>query len=1130
MTTPDARDRDRIRTELGTSFIVEASAGTGKTTEIINRIVAVLAAGTRVGSVVIVTFTNKAAGELKLRLRAALERARQVSIRQDERRSLEDALAHLEEARVSTIHSFCNDLLKERPVEARIDPSFETLPEPEARRLYARAFQNWLETALATPTPNLQRILRRTPYGGSITQSLRHSGWVLATWRDYSTPWEPQTFDRAAAVERVLRQLERLAAMLRTNPTDPLAYSLRSIIALSDHIARTESVRPRDLDELEAQIVELASDRWLRHPRRGTGTHFTTTLTRAEVLQAFENLCRELDAFRAAADADLAPRIQELLIESLRSYEALKAERGVLDFDDLLIRTRDLVRDNVSVRAELQQRFTHIFVDEFQDTSALQAEFLLLLCADDPSESDAARVRPAAGKLFIVGDPKQSIYRFRHADIRVYEAIKARLVVQGVECLRLSTSFRAVPTLQRLVNRAFEPVMTDPVHQPDYVPLEPWRSEADSPSVIVLAAPRPYGGNDQIAKKAIRESLPDATAALIDWLVHGSGWTVEEDGQHVPIEPHHICLLFRQYADFGADLTRPYVTALEARDLPHIVVGGRSLHGREEVETLRAAVAAIEYPDDDLSVYATLRGGLFAFPDADLFAYQQLHPLDYTRVPETVDPAFADIRDALLFLRSLHRRRNVYPVADTIMRLIEHTRSFANFVFRPSGEQVLANVLLVEEYAHAYDMSASVSFRGFVQQLERDAERSQAKEAPTLEEGTAGVRMMTVHKAKGLEFPVVILADFCASRGEQPREYFDSDRHLAALTLAGCSPRELLDNVAQAEAEDVAEMARLAYVAATRARDLLVISALGEEPFEEGWLAPLAPAIYPQAEDRRIVPPPLYCTEFGTETTLVRPPDSTARSVRPGTYAFGDADAPYTVVWWDPAALTLNAPPKFGIRQDTLLTHVAPAERIEEELSAYAAWQTRRSETLATAGTPTITIRRTTEVARHSTDDAPSVIIVDVPRPEIPRPTGPRFGTLVHAVLAAVPLDADADTVTTYTSLCAIVLGLPPEDAAAAADACVHALAHPLMRRAAAADRLNQCRREVPLTLMNGDELIEGIADIAFFEEGDWHVVDFKTDTDLENERSTYERQITLYARAIAAATGVSCDATILRI
>ncbi|HEX7809212.1 MAG TPA: 3'-5' exonuclease, partial [Thermoanaerobaculia bacterium] len=725
----------------------------------------------------------------------------------------------------------------------------------------------------------------------------------------------------------------------------------------------------------------------------------------------------------------------------------------------------------------------------------------------------------------------QSIYRFRRADIRVYDAIKHQLEQRGVPSLHLKTSFRSVPSVQRFVNGAFAPVMTGAaVHQPDYVPLMPSRAEVkDQPPVVVIAAPKPYGGNDDIAKSAIRNSLPDATVAFIQWLIDKSGWTVEENGKRVKIESHHICLLFRKYTEsYAGDLTRPYVSALEARDIPHVVVGGRSLHGREEVETLRAALAAIEYPDDDLSLYATLRGSLFAFADTDLFAYQRSHRLDYTRIPETVEPRFAEIREAMSFLRSLHRGRNARPVADTLTRLIEHTRSFANFVFRPSGEQVLANVLLVEEYARAYDLSGGVSFRGFVQQLERDAERSQAKEAPTLEEGSTGVRMMTVHKAKGLEFPVVILADFCAGSPERPREYFDGERELAALTLAECTPRELRDNELIAQREGQAEEARLAYVAATRARDLLVVTALGEGPHETGWLATLSPAIYPAPDQEPTAPQPSYSAKFARETTLARPDRIVMPSVRPGQYEFASEHGAYDVVWWDPRAFE-KAEPKFGVRQKEVLTE-DPAKDSNAEVAAFREWEARRVEAVAQGSVPQRSVSRATEVARASTNDVFDVMIVELPR-EAPRPAGARFGTFVHALMAAIPLDANRDTIEKYARLCARVLGATTEDAEAAVEAVEAALKYKLLRRAADAELRGECRREVPVTLTRDDgTLIEGIVDLAFAEGGKWFVVDFKTNADLTGEEEVYERQVALYAEAVAKSTGLKCSAIILRI
>lgn len=1131
----DQAARDRIRTDLGHSFFVEASAGTGKTTEIVHRIVAVLASGAAtVNSIVVVTFTAKAAGELKLRLRGALEHARQKATAAAEKESLERALSHLEEARVSTIHSFCSDVLSERPVEAGIDPSFAMLPDAEAEQLFSIAFTGWMEGRLGNPTPALRRVLRRTPKGRGVTEMLRRGGWDLAEWRDCRTPWAIQAFDRGPAIEALVQHVHAFADVLRTNPTDPLAWSLRDAMALSDHITRTETVRPRDIDELEGRFIALADSYFFHHPLKGRGPQFAPGIPRQTVHQEHARFCGAVGVFRDQANAELAPYLQRELMETVDRYAALKAERGVLDFTDLILRARDLIRDDAAVRRELQERFTHIFVDEFQDTSVLQAELLLLLAGDDPAINVWRNARPAPGKLFIVGDPKQSIYRFRKADIRAYESIKQQLVAQGVEPLTLTTSFRSVAAIQRLVNAAFAPVMTGPdVHQPQYVPLSECRPDVDTqPAVVVVPVPSPYGRTDEIAKKAMRESIPDATAAFIYWLVRRSGWTVEEDGTRVPIAPRHICLLFRKYAEFTSDLTHPYVVALEARDIPHIVVGGRTLHGREEIETMRAALSAIEYPDDELSLYATLRGPLFAFPDAALFEYRSAHPLDYTRTPDDVAPEFRDIYDAMGFLRALHRARNARPVADTVMRLLEHTRAFANFVFRPSGEQVLANVLLIEELARGYDVSDAVSFRGFVEQLERDAERSQAKEAPTLEEGSEGVRMMTVHKAKGLEFPVVVLADLCAAmRNNNATEYVDATRGLAAMPLAGCAPHELLDNAASVLDEDAAEIARLTYVAATRARDLLVVTALGEHPYDEGWLAPLSSAIYPQPHTPTVHPHPPYCEGFGPRTTLVRPQGIGTPSVLPGAYRFGGDTAPYSVVWWDPARLDLGRTPRFGIRQDTLLTSDVPPEVVDADEARFEAWSAARSETIATGSVATLRIRRATDAAREAMGDPPAVATVDVPRPEGTRPAGPRFGTLVHAVLAAVPLDAARTVIDECAQLCGRILRSVDEDVTAAADAAERTLAHPLLARARAAEARGMCRRETPITVMDRDaNLIEGIVDLAFGEDDGWTAVDFKTDADLEGEHATYERQVAIYAEAIAESTGQRCRGVLLRI
>ena len=216
-------------------------------------------------------------------------------------------------------------------------------------------------------------------------------------------------------------------------------------------------------------------------------------------------------------------------------YEDEKAKAGALDFLDLLLKARDLVRDDADVRRSFQQRFKRIFVDEFQDTDPLQAEILLLLAADDPSVSNWREVRPVPGKLFIVGDPKQSIYRFRRADVSIYRDVYDMLEAAGAKRVTLRTSFRARPNIQRAINAAFEPVMTTnaeaPIPQSDRPATCPGTIPSGSAGAAVrrrAAGARPYG-IQRIANTSIEKSLPDAVGAYVDWLINKSGWKVRND-------------------------------------------------------------------------------------------------------------------------------------------------------------------------------------------------------------------------------------------------------------------------------------------------------------------------------------------------------------------------------------------------------------------------------------------------------------------------------------------------------------------------------------------------------------------------------------------------------------------------
>jgi superfamily I DNA/RNA helicase len=226
-------------------------------------------------------------------------------------------------------------------------------------------------------------------------------------------------------------------------------------------------------------------------------------------------------------------------------------------------------------------------------------------------------VTPVPGKLFLVADPKQSIYRFRRADVALYHRVKNHLVRAGARRVHLTVSFRSVPAIQELVNSAMSEAMkaTAENHQADYVPLHAYRAKTEGqPAIVALPIPRPYGDWDKVVFYAIQRSEPPTVASFVRWLLEESpslGWRVSSRGSESrPVTPSDVCLLFRRFQSYGRSVTQPYVDALSALDIPHVLVGGRGFHQREEIEAMRVALAAIERPDDELSVFSTLGAAL----------------------------------------------------------------------------------------------------------------------------------------------------------------------------------------------------------------------------------------------------------------------------------------------------------------------------------------------------------------------------------------------------------------------------------------------------------------------------------------------------------------------------------------
>jgi ATP-dependent exoDNAse (exonuclease V) beta subunit len=1151
----DQDARDRIAEDLASTLVVEAAAGTGETTALVSRIVSLAGSGlTQLRRVVAVTFTEKAAGEMKLRLRGAIEEARQRA-EPAVRARLDQALEELEAARIGTIHSLCADLLRERPVEAGIDPMFEVAAESESGALFDAAFEEWFQAALADPPEGVRRLLRRPASGQSSPRALlRTIGMGLKERRDFPGPWRRDAFDRDARLSEMMRSLQELAVMTEYagDPEDYLARCLWKIKNWVDAQHRAEEVRARDFDGLESALRGVK--RWREWSYKGSDRRFGPQ--RAKVIERRDQIKADLDALVAACDADLAPLLDAELRPLVERYEQLKARSGKLDFLDLLGKTRDMLVENGSVRRELQRRFSHLLVDEFQDTDPLQAEIVLLLAAADPDESDPAAVRVRPGKLFLVGDPKQSIYRFRRADIAIYEGVKQRLLAQGAILLHLSVSFRADPRIQATVNAAFAPRMRGE-GQAQYVPLESFREQAEGvPAVIALPVPAPYSPWGKLTGRSVDESLPWAVGAWIDWLVNDSGRMILEPGskEPVPVQARHVCLLFRRFQTYGRSVTTPYTRELETRGIAHVLVGGRSFHDREETMVMRNALSAIEWPDDELAVFATLKGPLFAVPDDALLAYKAhfastgrlatLNPL--RNVDEEVMPMeTADAAEALAVLRALHRRRNRRPIAETIGELLEITRAHAGFAIWNAGEQVLANVLRVADLARRFERSTATSFRSFVEHLAAEADRGEAPQAPVVEEGTEGVRLMTVHKAKGLEFPVVVLCDITArSVPQNPSRLVVPQDRSWFQPLAGCVPVELAEARDEVLHRDAEESDRLLYVAATRARDILVIPAVGDDAFT-GWIDALNPTLYPEPKNRRRAVPAPGCPEFGKDSVGYRPPKapSPAASVHPGLHRSGVGTE---VVWWDPESLPRSRRAPHGLRHQKILAEDEGGTVAAQGLADHAAWRDARIERIRAGSAKTLQVTTPTQVAAEAVAAVARAVPGTVPPPPEPllttdapregRPTGKRIGSLIHnsledlVVAAAVKMPTDEEIVA-VVQLHARLVGASDDEYDGAVQAAHSALRHPLLVRAAASA---ECRPECEISWLRPDGvLVEGTADLMFREEDEegtstWTVVEFKSSLETPEAKAKARIQLDTYISAVQAATGDAVEGFVL--
>ncbi|PYQ39734.1 MAG: hypothetical protein DMF77_20540 [Acidobacteria bacterium] len=596
----DQDARERARREHGTSFVLEAGAGTGKTTLLVDRIEQIVRTGAaRLDEIAAVTFTENAATTMKLRLRERLERARADLARPpEERRRAEAALEVLERAQVSTIHALCSAILGERPLECGVPPGFRVADDAEMDILFAEAWDEWLTERLVAGDATLMGAVDSgiplEADGWGERSSLRGLARTLVDQRDLRPLVAESRVDPTAWRRDLEAQAARARALLpQVRDGDALGANLGALVSFAEDAARLEG---------EALATYL---RTLPIIRRSFGhkAHWSTpeALEAGRAVAAWTS--QAAAAWKAASSAALHSRLVKSVLEVVARYEERKKEHGVLDFLDLLVKARDALKQSEAVRRYFNERFRFVIIDEFQDTDPLQVEVAELLTGGRP------------GALVVVGDAKQSIYRFRRAEVALFRRISTAAADRpGHSVLHLTQNFRSRAAILRFVNRAFASLITasDESGQPPYEAIAPPPGLREDPSVIALRFEAPFADGEDLLRAEAR-----ALAAFLAGVAAG-GYEVRDPqtGGDRPSRAGDVMVLARRLTQM-----RPLEEALESAGLRFTIEGGKSFFDRQEVHEVLAVLRALDDPSDRVSLVAALRSSFCGVSDRDIVAY-----------------------------------------------------------------------------------------------------------------------------------------------------------------------------------------------------------------------------------------------------------------------------------------------------------------------------------------------------------------------------------------------------------------------------------------------------------------------------------------------------------------------------
>ena len=836
----DAAARHRVLADLDASLLVEAAAGTGKTSLLAARVTMLLMRGVDPYAIAAITFTEAAASELAQRVHTyvaellggtiplPLWTALPDGLGEVERAHLRAAAGRLDGLATATIHGFCQVILSSYAVEADIDPGAEVIDAELADALFGQVFDAWLTRRLsgtAAANDPVLLLTRADPLG--VVELLRE---VAAMRRRHPTARVPAA-DIAARPDLDLADaIDTLKRWYASVPDVAGATAfIEEMEAVGLHFAGCFA-GPLGFDRLWQLAHPESSPRMvrggfaLRRPNIGaqwlkaTGAETGTALG-VVFLEGFDRIDAAYREVLAALSLAIAGQLSDELDGLLADYAAAKRAAAVFDFDDLLLLAVDLLRGHPAVRAALAERFRHLLVDEFQDTDLVQCDIIFRIAGRDHAQrwQDVPQ-RP--GGLFLVGDPKQSLFLFRGAAIESYNAAKAVIAANFPEnILDVTSNFRTIEPILTHVNNCFETALEAP-GQPGYVALGATRK--DPVHDLPCTARIPVELSNQPRLREIREAEADAVAKICARLVGGLDLK-QADGSTRKVRPGDIALL----APVGVDLWI-YERALQQCKLPFASKAGKGFYRRQEVQDLVCLTRLLADPDDTLALGAFLRGPLAGFTDEALLDAALALPrgddvpsLLSLRTPAE-DIADPDLRRLIETLRALRARAFRTTPAQLLTEAAERLSIRAILARREPrrASAANANVDVFLQRANAY---AVRGLRRFAQDMS-EAWRSERRvdEGRVDAEGEA-IDIVSIHSAKGLEWPIVILVNMASSpRGSGPIVHRATDDTLH-WTVGGVASPTLAEALRLQADELARERARLLYVGCTRARDLLIL-------------------------------------------------------------------------------------------------------------------------------------------------------------------------------------------------------------------------------------------------------------------------------------------------------------------